>query len=433
VADRPVDPRRLAFEVLRAVDERDAYANLELARQVREHRLGARDAGLATELVSGTLRMRGAYDAVLDSLVSGRLDPPVRDALRLGCHQLLSMRVPAHAAVDTTVSLVRSVVGHRPAGLVNAVLRRVAEKPFDAWMDALDASLAVRTSHPEWVTAALAEALGNATELPALLAADNEPPRVTLVARPGLAEVAELPGRPLPVSPYAVELEGGDPGAVPAVRERRAGVQDAGSQLVAIAAAAADVPGETTWLDLCAGPGGKAALLQAIADQRGARLVANEIAPHRAALVRSAGVRQVVCADGTTPVFVAGRFDRVLVDAPCTGLGALRRRPEARWRRRPEDLPALTALQGALLRSAVSATRPGGVVAYATCSPVVAETAGVVRDLLAERPDLALEDAPALLPWLSDARSAHLAEAVQLWPHRHGSDAMFVALVRVGR
>jgi 16S rRNA (cytosine967-C5)-methyltransferase len=424
--------RRVAWDVLRAVDERDAYANLELGRLVRERRLDVRDAAFATELASGTLRMRRAYDVVVDALVDRVLDPPVRDALRLGAHQLLSMRVPAHAAVATTVSLVRSAVGHRPAGLVNAVLRRVSEHSFEAWMARVDATLAQRTSHPDWVVDALAEALGGEAELPALLRADNDPPRVTLVARPGLAEVDELPGRPLPVSPYAVELAGGDPGAIPAVRAGRAGVQDAGSQLVAIVAAAADVPGESAWLDLCAGPGGKAALLQAIGDQRGVDVVANEIAPHRAALVRSAGVRLVVGADGTRPPYRPGSLDRVLVDAPCTGLGALRRRPEARWRRRPDDVEALTALQRALLRSAVDLTRPGGVVAYSTCSPVLAETVDVVRGLL-ERPEVTLEDAPALLPWLRDARATHLPDAVQLWPHRHGTDAMFVALLRVGR
>jgi 16S rRNA (cytosine967-C5)-methyltransferase len=424
--------RRLAFDVLRAVDERDAYANLELARLARERRMTGRDVGFATELASGTLRMRAAYDAVIDPLVSRALDPAVRDLLRLGTHQLLSMRVPAHAAVATTVSLVRATVGHRPAGLVNAVLRRVGERSFDAWMDQLDATLTVRTSHPAWIVEALAEALDDDEELPALLRADNEPPRVTLVARPGLADVGELPGRRLAVSPYAVELEGGDPGAIPAVREQRAGVQDAGSQLVALAAVAPDVPGESAWLDLCAGPGGKAALLQALAGQRGTRVLANEVAPHRAALVRSSGVRLVVCADGATPAWPPAAFDRVLVDAPCSGLGALRRRPEARWRRRDDDLPALTALQRRLVRSAVEATRPGGIVAYATCSPVVSETVGIVGDLLAERPGLALLDAPALLPWLADARAARMPEALQLWPHRHGTDAMFVALLRVG-
>jgi len=428
-----LDPaRRLAFDVLRAVDESDAYANLELGRLVRERRPDARDAAFATELVSGTLRMRGAYDAVLDSLVDRALDPAVRDVLRLGSHQILSMRVPAHAAVATSVSLTKKAIGHRPSGLVNAVLRRVSARSFEEWMDTLDAPLHVRTSHPAWIVEELRTALGgDEAELRELLAADNTPPKVTLVARPGLIDRSELPGAESPVSPYAVVMDGGSPGELAAVREGRAGVQDAGSQLVAIAATAPPVGTDAAWLDLCAGPGGKAALLQALGDERGASLLANEAAPHRAALVRAAGVREVVCGDGRRPSWPAASFDRVLVDAPCSGLGALRRRPEARWRRQPSDLPGLIALQRDLLRAAVDSTRAGGVVAYATCSPVVAETAEVVRDLLATRPGLTLLDAPAHLPWLTDAASVHLPEAVQLWPHRHGTDAMFVALLRV--
>jgi 16S rRNA (cytosine967-C5)-methyltransferase len=184
-------------------------------------------------------------------------------------------------------------------------------------------------------------------------------------------------------------------------------------------------------MEMCAGTGGKAELLQAVGDQRGVRVLANEVAAHRAGLVRGAGVRRVVCGDGRQPAWASGRFDRVLVDAPCSGLGALRRRPEARWRKQPDDLPGLVVLQGQLLRSAVDSVRPGGVVAYATCSPVVAETVGVVGELLAQRPDLTLIDAVAQLPWLDAARSVQLPRALQLWPHRHGTDAMFLALLRV--
>ncbi|WP_310963313.1 RsmB/NOP family class I SAM-dependent RNA methyltransferase [Nocardioides terrisoli] len=431
-----VDPaRRLSFDVLRAVDGSDAYANLELARLIRERRLDGRDAAFATELTSGTLRMRGAYDAVIDALVTRPLDPPVRDALRLGCHQLLSMRVPAHAAVATTVSLVRTAIGHRPSGLVNAVLRRVGARTLPEWMDHLDATPAVRASHPQWVVDLLAEALGD--DPTALLEADNDAPRVTLVARPGLATVEELGGRALPVSPYAVELESGDPSAIPAVREGRAGVQDAGSQLVALALAAAPVEGrDRLWLDLCAGPGGKAALLGALAAGRGATLIANERQPHRAVLVASGaralppGALKVVAGDGTAPAWRPGTFDRVLVDAPCTGLGALRRRPEARWRRRPEDLDALVPLQNALLHAALDSVRPGGVVGYATCSPVPAETAEVVRAVLAVRDDVRLLEAPPLVGWVEAASSRTLPGAVQLWPHLHGTDAMFLSLLR---
>jgi 16S rRNA (cytosine967-C5)-methyltransferase len=434
-----VDPARLvAYDVLRAVDEQDAYANLELSRLLRERRLDERDAALATELVGGTLRMRGAYDAVLGQLVDRDLDAPVRDALRLGAHQVLSMRVPSHAAVSTTVDLVKARIGHRPAGLVNAVLRKTATRPLGDWL--AGRSLAERTSHPQWVVDALADALDRPAELESLLTADNARPAVTLVARPGLAEVAELTdsgGTPLTISPYGVELAGGDPGALAAVRDGRAGVQDAGSQLVALALTRAEVDGpDRRWLDLCAGPGGKAALLASVAAQRDALLLANERQPHRAQLVAQtcraagAGLLGVIAGDGTAPAWPPASFDRVLLDAPCSGLGALRRRPESRWRRSPADLDTLVPLQRELLVSAIEATRPGGVIAYATCSPVREETAGVVISVLAGRSDVHLEPATTLVPEASDAESAHLPGALQLWPHRHGTDAMFLALLR---
>jgi 16S rRNA (cytosine967-C5)-methyltransferase len=431
-----VDPARgVALEVLRAVSENDAYANLELSRLLREHALSGRDAALATELVGGTLRLQGSYDDVLDRLVKGTLDPPVRDALRLGAHQLLSMRVPTHAAVATTVDLVKSQIGHKPSGLVNAVLRKVSAKSLEEWLE--DRSLPARTSHPAWIIDALAEALERPDELDALLAADNERPGVVLVARPGLCDPAELGGAAHPVSPYAVQLDGGDPGALAAVREGRAGVQDAGSQLVALMLTRAEVDGrDERWLDVCAGPGGKAALLAAIAAERGAGVLANERQPHRSRLVAQgvraagAGMVGVVTGDGTCPPWNPGSFDRVLVDAPCSGLGALRRRPESRWRRAAADVEELVPLQTALLAKALDAVRPGGVVLYATCSPVVAETAGVVREVLATRADVRLEPALGFVDGVDDAESAQLAGAVQLWPHRHATDAMFIALLR---
>jgi 16S rRNA (cytosine967-C5)-methyltransferase len=235
-----------------------------------------------------------------------------------------------------------------------------------------------------------------------------------------------------------VELGGGDPGAIPAVADGRAGVQDEGSQLVALGLASAAVEGrDERWLDVCAGPGGKSALLAALAAERGAALLASERQPHRAVLVQrataaaAAGLTGVVVADGTRPAWAPGTFDRVLVDAPCSGLGALRRRPESRWRRTPADLADLVPLQRALLAAALDSVRIGGVVAYATCSPVVAETVEVVRAVLADRSDVELLDATAALPEaFRDARSAHLPEAVQLWPHVHGTDAMFLAVLR---
>jgi 16S rRNA (cytosine967-C5)-methyltransferase len=452
------DPVRvLAFEALRAVDERDAYANLvlpPLLRKAREkegpEKFDGRDAALATELVYGTLRRQGTYDAVIAACVDRPLrevDPPVLDVLSLGAHQLLGTRIPTHAAVSATVELARVVLGDGRAKFVNAVLRKVAQHDLDGWLERVappydedpEDHLSVVHSHPRWVVSALWDSLGGGRDgIERLLAADNERPEVTLVARPGratpeelLAEEAAVPGR---WSPYAVRLtEGGEPGAIAAVREGRAGVQDEGSQLVALALANAPLDGpDEKWLDGCAGPGGKAALLAALAAERGATLLASEKQTHRAGLVAKAlhgnpGPYQVIAADGTRPPWRPGSFDRVLMDVPCTGLGALRRRPEARWRRRPEDLDGFAPLQRALLRTALESVRVGGVVGYATCSPLLPETRAVVADLLKQFPDAEMIDARPLLPGVPD-----LGEGpdIQLWPHLHGTDAMYLALIR---
>lgn len=440
-------PRRAAFDVLRAVDEQDAYANLVLPNLLRERGIVERDAAFATELTYGTLRGRGTYDAVLEACVDrplAQVDAPVLDVLRLGAHQLLAMRVPSHAAVGETVELARGVLGEGRAKFVNAVLRKVSDRDLDAWVAAVASAedrigyLATAHSHPRWVVQAFIDALrarGRATsELDDLLAADNARPQVTLVARPGRSTVAELiasGAQPGSWSPYAATWPAGDPAEVPAVRERRAGVQDEGSQLAALAFAAAAVDGdEHRWLDLCAGPGGKAALLGALAAERGIRLTANELQPHRADLVRAAvgDTADVVVGDGRAGDWVPASFDRVIADVPCTGLGALRRRPEARWRRQPTDVAGLAALQRELLGAALDAARPGGVVAYITCSPHVAETRVVVDDVLRRRADVELIDARACMPGVSELGDG---PDVQLWPHIHGTDAMYVALMRL--
>jgi 16S rRNA (cytosine967-C5)-methyltransferase len=423
-------PRLVAFTTLRRVEADGAYANLELAKQLRQARLNEQDAAFTTELVSGTLRMQGTYDAIIDQLARGSLQPEVRTCLRLGIHQLLSMRVPTHAAVATTVDLVKREVGRAPSGLVNAVLRKVSQKSLEEWSASMP--LAQRFSHPEWVVQELARSLDRPEELEALLASNNARPKVTLVARPGLATVDELGGTRSGISPLAANLQGGDPSRVPAVAEGRAGVQDAGSQLVGLLAVAPVVEGDDLWLDLCAGPGGKAALLGALAAQSGTELLANEVSEHRARLVREnlrATGGWVVAGDGRHPAWRRESFSRVLVDAPCSGLGALRRRPESRWRRTPEDVSDLVPLQRELLRTAVESVRPGGVVCYATCSPVVAETSEIVSAALEDLP-VRLEDATAFIGAVKEAESVQLPGAIQLWPHRHGTDAMFIALLR---
>ena len=320
----PTDPARTAaLAVLQAVRVDNAYANLALPAALREHALSGRDAAFATELVSGTLRMRGhlrrGAGRLRGPLAAARSRP--RSSTRCAWARTSCSRCgcPPHAAISTTVDLVRARVGAGAAAFTNAVLRKVSEHDLETWVDrvapdpAKDPSghAASRTRHPRWVVDELRKAVG-ADELDDLLAADNLPPRVTLVARPGRATPAELPGEPTAYSPYGVVLEGGDPGAVAAVAEGRAGVQDEGSQLVAVALAAAPLEGsDRTWLDLCAGPGGKASLLAAIAAERGAGLVASERQPHRARLVARAlrgsdGVLGVVAADGVRPPYRPG-------------------------------------------------------------------------------------------------------------------------------
>ncbi|MGG5751377.1 RsmB/NOP family class I SAM-dependent RNA methyltransferase [Zafaria sp. Z1313] len=468
---RTADPARLAaFEVLRAVAADDAYANLVLPSRLRAHRLAGRDAGFATELAYGTLRGRGFYDAVLARCVDrplDRLDAAVLDVLRLGAHQVLAMRVPVHAALDETVALARAEIGAGPSGLVNAVLRKVAARERADWTAELLAGVQDQTerdgiehSHPAWIVRALRQALAahgrDAAEATALLEADNAAPLVNLVALPGIGSLDEAlaqgaePGRLVAGS---ATYAGGDLHGMADVRRGTTRVQDAGSQLVARALAAAPIEGrDTDWLDLCAGPGGKAALLAALAHQRGAELTANEPAPHRAELVRQALAAvprtawAVVEGDGRRYAGIPAdeRFDRIMVDAPCSGLGALRRRPESRWRKSPGDLPELTALQGGLLDAAVAALRPGGVLAYVTCSPHAAETVAVVDDALARHAGLRLLDSGAAVDaGALDGRAGSAAarpagrpgpdgapdgSTVQLWPHVNGTDAMFFAL-----
>ncbi|MFI5085318.1 MAG: RsmB/NOP family class I SAM-dependent RNA methyltransferase [Actinomycetales bacterium] len=459
---RAADPARLvAFEVLRAVSADDAYANLVLPSRIRNHRLDRRDAGFATELAYGALRAQGTYDAVLARCVDRpltELDPALHDALRLGVHQLLAMRVPAHAALDQTVGLVRAVVGAGPSSLANAVLRRVSAKDFPQWLDELvpegseeTAAASIRYAHPEWIVRAFRQSLvahgRPVSEITALLEADNAAPVVTLVALPGLGTLDEAFDAGFTaggLAPDSALSAGGDPGRLAGVRAGTTRIQDAGSQLVARALAAVGLPGPESgdgarWLDLCAGPGGKAALLAALAAEQGATLLANEPAEHRAKLVRQALAAvpaeswSVRTGDGRDlGAEQPERFDRILVDAPCTGLGALRRRPEARWRRTPADVAELGPLQRQLLDSALAAVRPGGVVAYVTCSPHPAETTAVVHDALRKHPGVELLDAGAALDAVSmggPLGAGHDGTA-QLWPHLHGTDAMFLALLK---
>lgn len=421
--------RRAAFDALRAVTAHDAYANLVGPALFTERQLSPRDAAFATELLNGTARLMGTYDRIIEA-AGGRslstLQAAVVDILRLGAHQLLSMRVPSHAAVAATVDLAGAAVGEHVTGLVNAITRRIDAHDLDGWVATLSEgldppeALALRTHHPRWIVEAYADVLPG-DEVEAALQANNEPPTTTLAIRPGLASIADLVAQGATAHPELATAAtvSGSPGRLAAVREGRAGVQDPGSQRVALRLAETDAPAGP-WLDLCAGPGGKAALLAGLAIQQEQRLYAAELQPHRALLVAQAlrayagpHAPVVLAADGTRPAWQKDRFARVMADVPCTGLGALRRRPEARWRRSEADLDTLVALQQRLLSTAIDSATPGGVVAYVTCSPHRRETAEVVDAILADRSDV-----------------ERIGPDVQLWPHRNGTDAMFQALLR---
>lgn len=440
---RTADPVRLAaFDALREVSGSGAYANLALARAIDKAGLAGQDAALATELVAGTSRLQGSLDQVIEA-AGGRkltsLQPAVVDALRLAAYQLLYLRTPRHAAVAATVDVAAVAIGERVAGVVNAISRKIASRTLDEWLDLLTEdrseldALALLTGHPAWIVQAYADVLPS-NEVSAALAANNVGPAPTLAVRPGLADVTELDGEPTRYSRFGA-TRAGNPADVGAVVEHRAGVEDEGSQLVAAALTAPEAP-KGPWLDLCAGPGGKTALLRGLLPDD-EWLLASERHPHRARLVEAAlqaypRHHQVVTCDGTAPAWQPGSFARVLVDAPCSGLGSLRRRAESRWRKQPSDVNELHDLQVALLTSAIEAAKPGGVVGYVTCSPLRHETAGVVAGV---GDQVEVLDAPTALDSIArrpipNAACDLDARFVQLWPHRHGTDAMFLALLR---
>lgn len=444
-------PRRAAYDLLSAVRTEDAYANLRWPQILKEYGLSGRDAAFATDLAYGTLRWRGLYDEVLAS-VSSRpwvdVDAELVDVLRLGAHQLLAMRVPDHAAVDSSCELARSL-GYQDAGrigFVNGLLRAVSRRDREQWIGELtseeqsDAALSVATSHPEWIVAAVREALAAQAGEPVpaslvrqALEADNSPTRPTLAVRSrgsAVDLVAEGldPGR---LSPQSATVRSGMPGDLDLVREGRAIVQDEGSQLVVQALLAVPVdPPESAWLDMCAGPGGKAVLLADAAQAAGVELQAVELHAHRVNLVRNLvqpAPISVIEGDSRSRPWGNRFFDRILLDAPCTGIGALRRRPEARWRRAPGDVGPLSATQRELLNVGLSSLRTGGVLAYVTCSPHVAETLDVIDDVVMRRDDVEILDARAYLPQVPDLGPG---PSVQLWPHLHGTDGMHLSLLR---
>ncbi len=361
------------------------------------------------------------------------IDAKIIDLLRIGTHQITQMRVADHAAVGETVEVAKLVTGESKASYVNAILRKIAADSNDlSELEKLPMieRLAIKYSHPEWIISSFFDQLKDWPKVEELLVANNLPAAPDIVAWPGKSNINELillGATKIVGYPNGVNLPG-VPSEFSPIIERRAGVQDRGSQLVVENFLATIKPG-LSWLDMCAGPGGKAAyLFHSLTEQDpSARFLANEPVPHRAELVkRVVNNQQVVSFDATDPSNFAELFDRILVDAPCTGLGALRRRPESRWRKSLKDLKELVVLQRDLLSSAYQLLSPGGIIAYVTCSPHLAETRGQVIDFLDTHPDMKI--APITSYALAHAQGVQDDGSVQLWTHQDQSDAMFMVL-----
>ncbi len=437
-APKPESSRLLAFDLLTEVNRNEGYSNLLLPEALNSSTLDERDKSLVTELLYGTIRMQGKHDWVLAQISDrpwNEVDPGIVDICRMGVHQIHEMRVPDHAAVASTVEVARKRLGESKASFVNALLRSVTRKGKEEWFSPLAQitdtveRLSIQHSHPEWIVSAYFDLLKSWEEVEQALAINNEAAIPTLVSWPGLSTVADLQaigGEPTTYSAYGAHWKG-NPGALDLIKTRKIGVQDEGSQLVATVFAAAS--SGDSWLDMCAGPGGKAALLSNIARERGISFTANEVSAVRADLVRQVvNGDRVLVGDGREIGRGSEKFDAILIDAPCTGLGALRRRPEVRWRRNLQDLRELTQLQRELIDSGIAALKVGGVLGYATCSPHLAETTIQVSDLKRKHPNMEQIDVHPYLP--TNLVNSERDDAMALWTHRTGTDAMYLALFK---
>ncbi len=444
-------PRRAALEALTAVA---AGRRLEAALAAALEKIGPdpRDRALAMELAYGVQRWRGWLDAVLAGRLSRPLEktsPLVLDILRLGAHQMLKMdRVPAFAAVDTCVELAKDK-SPRQTGLVNAVLRKLAATPREGLAAEVAAGredpadrLAAVHSHPGWLARLWLNTLGQA-EAEALLAADNQPPEPTLRAnvlaggREALLAAlaaAGVNGHPATHAPQGVVVPGLTADRLAEVAPGLAAAQSEAAQLVA---PLLDPPAGGLVVDLCAGAGGKTSHLAELMGDRG-QLVALDRSAARLefnrTLCRRLGISCVsfLAADALRPPEeLAGRADAVLLDAPCTGLGVLRSRPDGRWRVGPDDPARLARAQGRLLDSAAALLKPGGALVYAVCTLTPEETTGVVGAFLAGRPEFAVDDRRPGWPAGLDGAITPQGFAA-LWPQRHGLDGFFMARLRRG-
>lgn len=430
--------------MLERVQRAGAYADLALHGALATSPLPAGDRAFAMDLVYGTLRWRNRIDFLLRHVLDRdleRLEPLVASALRLGAYQIAcAERVPSRAAVDESVRCLRAAGLERATGLANAVLRRLAAEHADIALPALAddpvGHLTFTLSLPEWIAERWLAAFGP-EEAAALARASNEAPPLTVRANPQRVRPAalleELRARFPEAAPCRHARGGlrlgrrGNPALDPAFRAGRFTVQDEASQLVAALVGAA--PGERV-LDACAAPGGKASALAERVGERG-RVVALDRHARRLDLLRRDARRlglqnlDVHCRDAAQPLLDLGVFDRALVDAPCSGLGTLRRNPDARWRVQPRDPERLARAQGALLRAAAAVVGPGGALVYSTCTLLPEENEEVVESFLADTPEFRLAP-PEALP--DDVRGVLGSDGtLRCLPHRHDTDGFFAA------
>lgn len=439
--------RAAAISVLARVDRDDAFADIVLDRALRESRFpDPRDRGLLTELVMGTLRRRGTIDFALLPFLSRPLektDAYVRNALRVGGYQLFYTRIPDRAALNETVAAVKAVRGGGAAGFVNAVLRGIvrAGKVPVLPPEGDPRRLPAECSAPRELLDALESSLGEA-ETRAYLAACLEKPPFAVRANPFRVAAGALARRladegrdpaPCRFAPGGFVL--GLPAPVfsdPAFLEGTYLVMDEGAQL--IAPILSPSPGDRI-LDACAAPGGKTTHLSALAGGK-ASILAADVSALRLRMLREVVTRTGAQGIGTALHDLAraplppsaGRFDKVLVDAPCTGMGVIRRNPDAKWRFRADGPRGMARVQAAILRNAWNAVLPGGLLLYCTCSPLKEENEEVVGAFLADHPEATMSAAPDGWPGPGDAWTAD--GFMRLYPHRHGTDAFFAALLR---
>ncbi|HTP66757.1 MAG TPA: 16S rRNA (cytosine(967)-C(5))-methyltransferase RsmB [Geobacteraceae bacterium] len=440
------NPRRAAFDILLRIEKERSYADILIDRELSLGKLEGPDRGLLTELVYGVLRRRGTLDHVINLFSRQRTDKLERSVLillRLGLYQELFLdRVPVSAAVNETVNLAKSLAP-RAAGYINAVLRR-ADRERDSihYPDRqkdTKAYLAARYSHPLWLVGSWLRQLPMDEAEALAEAMSGAPPLTTRVntLKIGRDELIEkLAGEgvvttPTRFSPHGLNIASRTPlVGLPSFQEGLFTIQDESSQVAAILLA--PLPGERV-LDVCAAPGGKTTHIAQLMENRGS-ITAADTSRRKIALIEEnaqrLGISIITTAilDAVKPVPAQEKYDRILVDAPCSGLGVLRRNPEGKWWKTPADIAELVARQKAILGNAADLLKDGGTLLYATCSTALEENEAVVADFLSKKSDFVLEDLRLLFPALTDLFTED--GFFRSWPHRQGMDGFFAARLR---